>query len=75
LIDSGDKTAATLPPVGYVRLSTILGSGKQPGILPISKSAWYAGIRRGDYPSPVKISPRCSGWRVEDIQFLISLKK
>ncbi len=66
------NVAAELPASGFVRLPTIIGSDERPGVYPVSKSAWYAGIRRGDYPPPEKLGPRCSGWRVEDIRALIA---
>ena len=68
---SGD-VVADLPASGYVRLPTIIGSDDRPGVFPVSKTAWYAGIRRGDYPAPVKLGERASGWRVEDIRALIA---
>lgn len=53
-----------LPEVGYLRLSQILN------IIPISKSAWWEGCRSGLYPKPVKLGPRTTAWRVEDIREL-----
>ena len=54
-----------LPEVGYLRLSQILS------IIPISKSAWWEGCRSGLYPKPVKLGPRTTAWRVEDIRELM----
>ena len=54
-----------LPTCGFVRLSQILQ------VFPVSRSAWFAGIREGRYPEPVKLGVRTSAWRVEDIQNLI----
>ena len=54
-----------LPEVGYLRLSQILN------IIPISKSAWWEGCRSGLYPNPVKLGPRTTAWRVEDIRDLM----
>ena len=54
-----------LPEVGYLRLSQILS------IIPISKSAWWEGCRSGLYPKPVKLGPRTTAWRVEDIRKLM----
>ncbi|WP_446424394.1 helix-turn-helix transcriptional regulator [Mailhella sp.] len=54
-----------LPEVGYLRLSQILN------ILPISKSAWWEGCRSDLYPKPVKLGPRTTTWRVEDIRKLM----
>jgi prophage regulatory protein len=53
---------------GYVRLADILGPG---GPLPISKSSWWAGVKAGRYPAPVKLGPRITAWRVEDILALM----
>ncbi|UXT64194.1 transcriptional regulator [Agrobacterium tumefaciens] len=41
------------------------------GPIPISKSSWWANVRAGIYPSPVKISERVSAWKSEDILALI----
>ena len=67
-------SATVLPEKGFVRLEQILGSRRKqiPAIIPISKSAWYEGIEKGRFPKPVKLGPRASGWRAEDIQRLIN---
>ena len=56
---------ATLPETGFIRLPQVLA------IIPICKSSFYDGIRKGIYPAPVKLSERTSAWRVEDIRKLI----
>lgn len=64
-----------LPESGYLRLHQILGNRKSnpplPPIIPISKSSWWAGVKSGRYPKPVKLGPRTTAWRVEDIRHLI----
>ena len=55
-----------LPEIGYLRLSQIV-----PSIIPVSKSTWWAGVKTGNYPRDVKLSARCTAWRVEDIRTLI----
>ena len=40
-------------------------------IVPISKSAWWEGCRTGRYPKPIKLSPRTTVWRAEDIAAFI----
>ena len=55
-----------LPETGFVRLSTILK------IFPVSKSTWWAGIKDGRFPTPVKLSPKITAWRVEDIRDLLA---
>ena len=59
---------SSLPETGFVRLRAILGPQ---GPIPISKSTWWAGVRSGRYPSPIKLGPRLTAWRVEDIRALI----
>lgn len=63
----------SLPETGYLRLSQIVGNPKLkiPALLPISKSSWWAGVKDGRFPKPVKLSERCTAWRVEDIRALI----
>ena len=67
-------TGNILPETGLVRLSQILGDKDKgiPPIIPISRSAWWAGVRSGHYPKPVKLSPKCTCWYVEDIRALIA---
>ncbi|MCT8972479.1 helix-turn-helix transcriptional regulator [Microbaculum marinisediminis] len=57
-----------LPDTGFVRLTSILAPR---GPIPVSKSTWWAGIKDGRYPQPVKLGPRITAWRVEDIRALI----
>ena len=59
------QKAIALPSVGYVRLPQILE------IFPVSKSSWWEGCRSGVFPKPVKLGPRTSAWRVEDIRALM----
>ncbi len=65
-----------LPETGFLRLSQIIGSSKAeppiPAIIPVCKSAWWAGVKSGRYPKPVKLGPRVTAWRVEDIRALIA---
>lgn len=57
-----------LPSTGFVRLPSIIAPH---GPIPVSKSTWWAGIKTGRYPKPVKLGPRITAWRVEDIKSLI----
>lgn len=70
------NSTITLPETGFVRISGIIGNSKaNPPILPvvpISRSSWWAGVRCGKYPKPVKLGPRTTVWKVEDIRELIS---
>ncbi len=55
------------PRTGFVRLRQILAPA---GPIPVSKSSWWMGIRDGRYPKPLKLGPRTTVWRVEDIRAL-----
>jgi prophage regulatory protein len=57
-----------LPRVGFVRLKSILAPE---GPIPVGRSTWWAGIKSGRFPKPVKLGPRTTAWRVEDIRSLI----
>lgn len=65
----------SLPETGFVRLTQIVGDKKAdppiPAIIPVSKSTWWAGVKSGRYPKPIKLSERCTAWRVEDVLALI----
>ena len=39
---------------------------------PVSKSAWYSGVRAGRYPAPVKLGLRRVAWRQSSIDELIA---
>ena len=71
-----NPTSTPLPAAGYLRLAQIVGNPKAdppiPAIYPVSKSSWWLGVKSGRYPRPVKLSPRCTAWRVEDIRALIA---
>jgi len=38
---------------------------------PVSKSTWWAGVKSGKYPKPIRLSPRRVAWRKQDIESLI----
>ena len=55
----------TIPTTGFLRLSQVLN------FIPISKSAWWDGCKSGRFPKPVKLAPRTTAWRAEDIAALV----
>lgn len=55
----------SLPETGFMRLPEILK------VFPVSKSTWWAGVKSGRFPQPVKLGPKITTWRVEDIRALI----
>ncbi len=42
-------------------------------IIPISRSAWWEGIKQGKYPRGIKLGAKTTVWRVEDIQALLRI--
>jgi predicted DNA-binding transcriptional regulator AlpA len=63
-----------LPKEGFLRLNQIVGSKTTPAIIPISKSSWWAGVKEGRFPQPVKLGKRTTVWRISDIRLLIEKK-
>lgn len=65
-----------LPETGYLRLPQIIGNPNAeppiPAIIPVGKSTWWEGVKSGRFPQPVKLGPRITAWRVEDIRSLIA---
>lgn len=54
------------PETGYLRIKQVLQ------LIPVSKSTWWAGVQSGRFPKAVKLGPRITVWRAEDIRKLIS---
>jgi len=50
---------------GFLRLPDVLR------LIPVSRSTWWAGVRTGRYPASVKLGPRITAWRAEDIDEFI----
>ncbi len=42
-----------------------------PAIIPVCASAWWAGVKAGRYPKPIKLSPRVTAWREDEVLALI----
>lgn len=57
--------ASKLPETGFLRLPDVLN------IIPVGKSTWWAGIQTGKFPKGVKLGPRTTAWRCEDIRQLL----
>jgi predicted DNA-binding transcriptional regulator AlpA len=59
------------PETRFVRLASILA---QRGAIPVGKTTWWAGVKSGRFPQPVKLGPRLTVWRAEDIRNLFERK-
>lgn len=68
-----------LPEIGFLREPDIIGDPysvpPKPAVIPVGRSTWWAGVKSGRYPKPVKLGPRITAWRVEDIRALIESLK
>jgi len=40
-------------------------------IVPVSKSTWWLRVKEGRYPKPVKLSRRCTAWKMSDVMALL----
>jgi len=56
---------AQIPLTGFLRLPQVLA------LIPVGKSSWWRGVKIGRYPKPVKLAPRTTAWRAEDIVALM----
>lgn len=60
---------------GFVRLKQILGDPASippvPPLIPIAKSTWWAGVKSGRFPKPVKLGPNTTAWKISDIRELL----
>lgn len=65
-----------VPETGLLRLKHIIGDAKAnppiPPIIPLKKSAWWAGVKSGRFPAPVYLhGGRAAYWRAKDIRALV----
>ena len=64
-----------LPETGFLRLKQIIGDRNAnppiPPIIPIGRSSWWDGIKKGRFPKPVKLGPHTTAWKAEDIRALV----
>jgi len=56
-----------------LRLPQIIGDRRSgtPPLVPVSRSGWWAGVKSGRFPKPVKLSPGVTVWRSADIRALL----
>ena len=64
-----DSSAVALPTHGFVRQSFLLQH-----VVPFSAATLWRNVKAGRFPTPVRLSARVIGWRVEDIRAWASLR-
>ena len=63
----GDSVPSPPDPVAELwRLPLVLAH------IPISRSSWFAGVKAGRYPKPVRLSDRRVAWRASDIRSFVA---
>lgn len=56
------------PTKRLLRISDIIAPD---GPVPVGKSTWWQGVKEGRFPQPIKLGPRITVWRLEDIEALL----
>ena len=62
------QTTGEIPEAGLLRIWQVLK------FVPVSRSHWWAGVKEGRYPQPIKLSERVTVWRASDIRALVEGK-
>ena len=52
-----------LPKVGFVRQANLI-----PHMVPFSSATLWRKVKDGTFPQPVRLGPRITAWRVEDVR-------
>ena len=68
-------TNTPFPEFGFLRLKQIIGDPNAdppvPAVIPVSRSTWWQGVKDGRFPKPIKLTPRTTVWRTEDIRAFV----
>jgi len=63
---TNSETYGVMPATGYMRQSQLI-----PAIFPFSSATLWRKVKAGTFPKPIKLAPRITAWRVEDIRELL----
>lgn len=58
-----------IAPPAYLRVSDITRNPRtgNTGLIPVSDSTWWAWVKAGKAPAPIKLSPGVTVWRAADV--------
>ena len=74
-VSAATSNDLNFPVIGFFRLAQIIGNKHAnppiPAIIPVSAATWWAKVKSGEYPQPVKLSANYTAWKVSDIKDLI----
>ncbi len=54
-----------IPKTGYLRLPQVLY------FIPVGASTWWKGVKEGRFPKSIKLGPKTTVWKAEDIRQLL----
>jgi predicted DNA-binding transcriptional regulator AlpA len=58
-----NQTIDDLPDSGFIRLRFLTST-----IIPFSTSTLWRKVRKGEFPSPLKLSANVTAWRIGDVR-------
>lgn len=58
----------------YYRVSEIASARGKKGLLPVSTATIWRWVKAGEFPSPIKLSERCTVWDATQVQAWINSK-
>lgn len=56
-----------IPETGFIREGQLVTTRGKAGPLPISKSTLWRMVNDGRFPKPIKLGPRITAWRCEEV--------
>jgi len=66
----------TIQQSGFLRLKQIIGDSKAnppiSPIIPICATSWWAGVKSGKYPKPIKLGEKTTVWRASEVLALVN---
>lgn len=65
------STTNEAPPPSTQGMAKLLRLPQVLELVPVSRSAWWKGVRAGRFPAGVKLGARLTCWRASDIDALI----
>jgi predicted DNA-binding transcriptional regulator AlpA len=62
-------SSEVVAPRTYLRISEIANNRRTgaPGIIPVSAATWWAWVKSGKAPAPIKLSAGVTVWRSADV--------
>lgn len=61
------ESKVVIPETGFLRVADVLQ------FIPVSRSTWWFWVANGKAPAPIKLGPRVTVWKAEEISAFIEL--